>query len=761
MHSPAAPGSDPDAGATRADLMVGLSAAINSNLDLRSVLQAVTDAATAMAGADFGGFFYTDVDSRGATYRIPVLSGSGAHRFRHLPPPRITGLFVPTFTGTETLRIDDVETDPRFGGLPDGHPPLRSYLSTPVVGRNGTIGALLFGHAEAARFGPEVEKTIREVAAHAAVAVENARLFAAETSARKLAEERTRGLELLQDVTSRLATALTEDDALVALEESLRLWLGIQRMGVDRIGDARAVGAPPDGRHVVRALRGGSRDGAAVPAVALPRRVGARAHDQRRGPPRARAHLPRPRRPAPGVEAVAAVPLRVSGAPYGSLVMTWTQRFELGRSEQRLLSAVAEQLAGTLERTRLYAAEARAREDLGRVVAELTEASRTLQRSLLPDRLPDTPDVSVAVRYVPGAAGAEVGGDWYDVVVAPDGGRITLVIGDVQGHNISAAAVMGRVSTALNAYLLEGHDLDAALDRLNPIVEQSGLLVTCCLVSLNPGTGEVRMARAGHPLPIFYRDGAGGPGPDDAGGPPLGVDASDAGWEVTTGTAQAGDRLVLFTDGLVERRGGDQDDCLETLLRTVATSTDVPTEEVADRILQSLRPRTGDDVALLVAELLTTPSQPVARLTVTAADEVAAARAFTRDRLRAWGMSDAVDSATLLVSELVTNALVHAQGPAVLEVSVTEAGVRLAVTDSAVEQPSVEHPDEDDDHGRGVCWSRCCRRPGAWSRPGPARPCGPRSRATRSSARRLGDADLGAGALHGLHRLGDAAWPPR
>ena len=266
------------------------------------------------------------------------------------------------------------------------------------------------------------------------------------------------------------------------------------------------------------------------------------------------------------VHAAIAVPLRVFGADYGCLTLTWVHEMTFSPARRRLIEAVGEQLCGTLERIELFTAAAEARSELRRHVDELTDASQTLQRSFLPEALPTSDVVDVAVRYAPGAKNAEVGGDWYDMVVAPSG-RVTLVIGDVQGHSFSAAAVMGRVSAALHAYLLEGHPLDVALTRVNPIVEQSGLLVTCCLVSLDPRNGEMTIARAGHPVPVFRRGDLVGQMPEEGGGPPLGVFGPDARWEVRSGWAQPGDRLLLFTDGLIERSDVDMDTQVESLRR--------------------------------------------------------------------------------------------------------------------------------------------------------------------------------------------------
>jgi PAS domain S-box-containing protein len=176
---------------------------VAGELDLHNLVQAVTDAATELTGAQFGSFFYNVLDEQGAHYMLYTLSGVPREAFAHFPMPRATDLFGPTFRGEGTIRLDDVKLDPRYGknspyyGMPEGHLPVTSYLSVPVISRSGeVVGGLFFGHPEAGIFTERHERIVMGIAAQAAVAMDNARLFEegkrARTEAERAAEENER-----------------------------------------------------------------------------------------------------------------------------------------------------------------------------------------------------------------------------------------------------------------------------------------------------------------------------------------------------------------------------------------------------------------------------------------------------------------------------------------------------------------------------------------------------------------------------------------
>jgi serine phosphatase RsbU (regulator of sigma subunit)/anti-sigma regulatory factor (Ser/Thr protein kinase) len=692
-----------------ADLLLSLSEVLNADLDLQRILQVATDAATTLSGAQFGGFFYNGRDEQGHLYTSHVISGVDAGAFADLPQPRITSLFEPTFSGRRTVRVDDLTADPRLSGMPPRHLTVRSYLATPVVSRTGeVIGALLFGHAAPSVFDERSERVVRSVAAQTAVAIENARLLEAEQVARRQAELTTARLALLQEVTARLARTLTTEEAVDAVMETLVSRLGAHRAGVflrTPEGGLRAVAGHRGGLGAApqyRDLPPGSRDPVSV-TDATGEPVVARTLQEVNA-----ALAPHQVQTVQALESLACLPLRTAETSHGVLGLGWDQSRELADAEVEMLAAAAGQLAQALDRARLYEAERTARADLSRSVAELIDVSATLQQSLLPRELPQIEQVTVAVRYLASAAHAQVGGDWYDVVATPGGGA-TLVVGDVQGHSLAAAAVMGQLRTALHAYLSEGHHPDVALARANLLMSRldPSVLATCAIFALDPRTGSARIVRAGHPLPVLRRGDGSVCEVDVGGGVPLGV-MDQAAWPVTTVTLEAGDRLLLYTDGLVERRNADLDEGVAQLLQAVEDSPAGRTaEESCDDILAVLQGDPTDDVALLVCDYAG-PVEGRAAAAVTLPSDLSAigdARAFVTATLERWGLSRLCDTVSLLASELVTNALVHTDGPATLELRRDGGMVRLRVTDADTRPPQLrEHaePDLESDGGRGM-----------------------------------------------------------
>ncbi|MBY8871024.1 SpoIIE family protein phosphatase [Micromonospora sp. PLK6-60] len=327
-------------------------------------------------------------------------------------------------------------------------------------------------------------------------------------------------------------------------------------------------------------------------------------------------------------------------------------------TEQAALTQLARLVGVRLENAQLYEAEHR--------------IATTLQHSLLPRSLPQLPGAVVASRYLPGSADVEVGGDWYDVIGLADD-ELVLVIGDVVGKGVRAAAAMGQLRNALRAYVLEGFDPGLSLTRLNRLVgstEGRSFATVVCL-HFNPRTGLLRFANAGHPSPLLIRGDHVAFLHDRALGPPVGA-IPDAAYRTVEARLAPGNRLLLYTDGLFEDRRIGLDEALDQL-RADAGRPGEHVSDLVDAVLERVtgRPR-HDDVAVLALEAadlnrfaLRLPADPT-RLRV------------LRKRLEDFLLAHRVGEAdlfdlTVAVSEAAANAIEHPVEPAepTIEVEVT------------------------------------------------------------------------------------------
>ncbi|MFG2937395.1 PP2C family protein-serine/threonine phosphatase [Streptomyces sp. NPDC048282] len=253
-----------------------------------------------------------------------------------------------------------------------------------------------------------------------------------------------------------------------------------------------------------------------------------------------------------------------------------------------------------LVRLRSLTAQARERAEYQRSQVELAIA---LQRGMLPRDLPETPRCRLAVRYAPACYGLNVGGDWYDAFTLPDG-RIGLAIGDVQGHNIEAAAFMGQVRAALRALASVTGEPDELLARTNDLLVSLGseLFATCTFMRLDPDTGVLESARAGH-IPFVWATADGKSGvAEDEGGPPLGIDPGVA-YPVSRYRFTTGGMFVLLTDGVVEGPSMSVEEGLAQVVRLagVAAVAGLEAQSLAAAVIKGAE-RVGheDDAAVLV-----------------------------------------------------------------------------------------------------------------------------------------------------------------
>ncbi|MGW0824487.1 SpoIIE family protein phosphatase [Streptomyces sp. NPDC002845] len=288
------------------------------------------------------------------------------------------------------------------------------------------------------------------------------------------------------------------------------------------------------------------------------------------------------------------LPLIASGRPVGSCILGFDRSRGFSGEERTVLTALAGLIAQALERARRYDTEAM--------------LARGLQEALLPHRLASHPRVETAGRYLPGTQGIDVGGDWYDVVEVGDG--LALVIGDVQGRGVQAAATMGQLRSAVRAFALGDHPPDEVMSGTNRLLIDldPGQFASCCYIRLDPVTGLARATRAGHPQPLLRRPDGRTDVLDLAGGVVLGVDAQ-ARYPVTEFRLEPGAVLALYTDGLVERPGADIDEGIEALRAVLSRAGAhaagpgaAPLAGVADELTDKAR-RTADrpdDIAVLL-----------------------------------------------------------------------------------------------------------------------------------------------------------------
>jgi FixJ family two-component response regulator/anti-sigma regulatory factor (Ser/Thr protein kinase)/putative methionine-R-sulfoxide reductase with GAF domain len=351
------------------------------------------------------------------------------------------------------------------------------------------------------------------------------------------------------------------------------------------------------------------------------------------------------------VKSLLGVPLLAENRIIGVMHVGTTKPRKFTAEDTVVLQLASDRAARAIERARRFQQE--------------HETAVTLQRSLLPDRLPDVPGLALAARYLPGAAGTEVGGDWYDVIPLADG-RVGIAMGDVVGRGIPAASLMGQLRNGLRAYAIEAHPPAAVLERLDRLVQSlnPGRMATLLYMVLEPDGRNAVFANAGH-LPPLVVESDGSPRLlEGARGVPLGVLPYTT-FEETEARLAPDSTLVLYTDGLVEERGISIEIRLDDLQRAASAPFEGP-NELCERLLRQMLPEGPgvDDVAVLA---LTTAPASTDRLALTLPAEPEAlitARRALRNWLSELGVEpDLVYDITLATGEACTNAIEHAYAP--------------------------------------------------------------------------------------------------
>ncbi|MGW3957633.1 SpoIIE family protein phosphatase [Streptomyces sp. NPDC004752] len=299
-------------------------------------------------------------------------------------------------------------------------------------------------------------------------------------------------------------------------------------------------------------------------------------------------HLYRSRHETPdGFAAWAYLPLIASGRPVGTCVLAYAQPHVFPADERAVLTSLGGLIAQALERARLYDAK--------------NQLAHGLQAALLPHSLVRLPGIEAAARYLPATQGMEIGGDFYDLV--PTRPYAAAVIGDVQGHNVTAAGLMGQIRTGVRAFTTGGQSPAQVMSSTNRLLIDLGaeLFASCLYLRLDPARGRAVMARAGHPPPLLRRPDGRVRVLDLAGGPLLGIDTA-ATYPTTEIGLTPGSLLALYTDGLIESPGIDIEDALADLGELLAITGDQPLEYLADEVVRHsvAAHERVDDVAVLL-----------------------------------------------------------------------------------------------------------------------------------------------------------------
>ncbi|MER7752318.1 SpoIIE family protein phosphatase [Kitasatospora sp. NPDC097643] len=595
---------------------------------------------------------------------------------------------------------------------------VRSFMVVPLIARGTPVGVAGFYRTLVERPYEDDDLALAgELAVRAAVSIDNALLF---TRERDAAAARQRALDeawaaqqrlsLLNEASTRIGTTLDlhrtaqelvevviprfADFVTVDLREAVLG--GEEPEPVPDNGSvlmrAVAVGeAAPDGTMTAAADQvGETSQSAQVYAESLRSRSSiliAQVTEEK-----LRRIVAAPDRVQPGLDAgvhsYLMVPLVARGLVLGGAeFIRMHNPVPYGPADRALAEELVARTALAIDNARLYRRE--------------RDTALTLQRSLLPQEIHRTLGLEIAYRYQPSSVVSEVGGDWFDVVPLTSG-RVALIVGDVMGHGIRAAATMGQLRTVARTLVTLDLDPSRVLHRLDEATTAigEGQFATCVCVVYDPVDRRCTAACAGH-LPPVVAD------PDGRAhlvelppGAPLGVGGVP--FESVEFTLPEAAILALYTDGLVERRGRDLDEGLRLLCRTVADRRR-SLEQTCDAVLAELTGRTSeDDIAVILAQVRPVGADRIATLPLTGDRAmVAHSRRFTRETLAAWGLGALADWAELLTSELITNALVHAGSPTQLRLFCNRA-LTVEVADQEGEAPRIRRARAEDEGGRGM-----------------------------------------------------------
>ncbi len=557
---------------------------------------------------------------------------------------------------------------------------IRSLLGVPLLVEGRVIGVLHVGTLTPRLFTDDDRNLLQLAADRAALAIEHAQLLESERRARVNAERASDRLQALQRITDAALAYLPQEELLAEL---------LQRTSEILHSDTAAILlVEPNGEHLrARAAKGIEEEVEQGVRVPVGRGFAGRVAAQREAVfiediDRADIHNPILREK--GIRSLLGVPLFVEGRVIGVLhVGTLTPR-RFTADDRDLLQLAADRAALAIEQAALY---------------EQRRVAEAVQRRLLPERLIAIPGVELASRYLP-ASGEGLGGDWYDAFMLP-GGRVALVVGDVVGHGLEAAAVMAQLRTALRAYAADGHDPATTVERVNRLMWQLGptAMTTLAFVVIDSIGESLELVNAGHPPPLVITPDGKADYLPLQGGLALGVSPLVT-YQGQQHPFPTGSTVVLYTDGLVESRKRPIDDGLAQLRELAAGADDLEAlcTTITERMVPDEQP---DDIAIAAARVPPLPERLVARWPAEK-ESLATVRRVLRRWLYARGASeDEAFDITVAAQEACANAVEHAYGPGrrsfEIEATCQDGTVRVTVRDEGRWRPP-----RGTNRGRGV-----------------------------------------------------------
>ncbi|WP_051837425.1 SpoIIE family protein phosphatase [Streptomyces sp. NRRL WC-3742] len=596
---------------------------------------------------------------------------------------------------------------------------VRSFMVVPLIARGTPIGVAGFYRTLVDR--PYVDEDLAlagELAVRAAVSIDNALLYTRErdaSDARQRALDEARAaqqrLSLLNEATARIGTTLDlHRTARELVEVVLPRFADFVTVDLRDtvLGGEEPGPVPADGAVLMRAVAvgdvtggdgaltvtadqvGESSQSAQVYAESLRTRRSILISEVTEADMRRIAASPDRVEPglSAGVHSYLMVPLVARGVVLGGAEFIRTRNpVPFGPEDRSLAEELVSRTALAIDNARLYRRE--------------RDTALMLQRSLLPQEIHRTLGLEIAYRYLPSSVVSEVGGDWFDVVPLA-AGRVALIVGDVMGHGIRAAATMGQLRTVARTLITLDLDPARVMYRLDEATTAlgEGQFATCVCVVYDPADRSCTAACAGHLPPVVADTEGRADLVELPPGAPLGVGGVP--FDSAEFTLPEEAILTLYTDGLVERRGHDLDEGLQLLCRTVADRRRT-LEQTCDAVLTRLTgPTSEDDIAVLMAQVRPAGADRIASLPLTGDREmVAHSRRFARETLESWGLGALADWAELLTSELITNALVHAGSPTQLRLFCNRT-LTVEVADRESEVPRMRRAHTEDEGGRGI-----------------------------------------------------------